>query len=146
MLTRVVVAVAVLATAGCKSYRPTAPLPQPATQVRVTFATPRNIVAVSPAGDAQLLGNVTELHGSIVRAQLDTRLDSIRIRLGSARAGKESLLQVPDGAIATVPRDVTVRMDQRSVDPWKTAGFGIGMLAAAAAATVVLAFVLFFSS
>ena len=138
------VVILLLATAGCTSYRPTAPLPQPATNVRVTFATPRNIVAVSPAGEERLLRNVTEVSGSIVRAQLDTRLDSIRIRLGSALAGREPLRSIPDGAIATVPRDVTVRIDQRAVDPWKTAAL-VAVIMVAAAAALVVTFVPFFS-
>ena len=108
------------ATIGCSSYRPTAPLPAPATDVRVSFAAPRDIAVRSPAGDSILLANVRELRGAIVRSQLDTRMDYLRIRLGSAHGASGALSNVPDGAIATVTRDMFVRVEQRSFDPMKT--------------------------
>ncbi len=115
-----VLLVLVVATSGCMSYRPSAPLPAPATSVRVSFLSPRDVVARSATGDSVVLRNVTELRGSIVRAQLDTRLDSIRIRLGSARGPSGAVSGVVSGAIATVPREVFVRVEQRSLDGGKT--------------------------
>src|SRR5687767_10246511 len=92
----------VLMVAGCRSYRPSAPLPKPATEVRVRFAMPQDVAVTNAAGEVTTLSDVTELHGSIVRAQLDTRLDSIRIRLGSASGESGRLSGVQDGAIATI--------------------------------------------
>ena len=111
---------AVLIIAGCSSYRPTAPLPAQATTVRVSFIAPRDVVARSAAGDSILLAGVRELTGSVVRAQLDTRMDSLRIRLGSARNEEGAIAGVPEGAIVSVPRVAFVRVEQKSFDPVKT--------------------------
>ena len=137
MLKRVVLLIALLA-AGCTSYRPTAPLPAPATTVRVTFLSPRDVVARGAAGDSMVLTGVRELTGSVVRAQLDTRTDSLRIRLGSVRGPSGAISGIPDGAIATVPREVFVRVEQRSFDPRKTMKV-VGYVALGALALVVLA-------
>jgi hypothetical protein len=112
--------VALVALAGCTSYRPIAPLPAPATSVRVSFLSPRDLVARGPSGDTLMLTGVRELNGSVVRAQLDTRTDSVRLRLGSARSEGGTIEGIPDGAIVTVPRVAFVRMDQKSFDPVKT--------------------------
>ena len=112
--------VASLLIAGCSSYRPSAPLPAPATTVRVSFLTPRDVVARTPAGDSVLLTKVRQLSGSIVRAQLDTRTDVVRIRLGSARDSSGAIVGIPEGAIATVPRETFVRVEQKALDPVKT--------------------------
>jgi hypothetical protein len=109
-----------LLAAGCTSYRPTAPLPAPATTVRVTFLSPRDVVARTPGGDSVVLYAVREMSGSIVRAQLDTRLDSLRVRLGAARNASRGISGIPEGAIVTVPREPFVRVEQKSVDPVKT--------------------------
>lgn len=111
---------ATLLAAACTSYRPTAPLPAPATTVRVSFLSPRDVVARSAAGDSILLAGVRELTGSVVRAQLDTRMDSLRVRIGSARNASGAIPGIPEGAIATVPRETFVRVEQKSIDPVKT--------------------------
>src|SRR5688500_18772862 len=128
----------VAATMGCSSYRPTAPLPAPMTEVRVSFAAPRDIAVRSPAGDSILLANVRELRGAVVRSQLDTRMDHLRIRLGSAHGPSGGLSNVPEGAIATIPRDMFVRVEQRSFDPMKTLRV-VGYIAGAALLVSLLA-------
>ena len=128
---------ATLLAAGCTSYRPTAPLPAPATTVRISFLSPRDVVARTPSGDSMMLSGVRELSGSVVRAQLDTRLDSLRVRLGSARNASGGISGIPDGAIVAVPREPFVRVEQKSVDPVKTF-----KLVALVAGVVVLAAVL----
>lgn len=110
----------VLIGAGCSSYRPSAPLPAPATTVRVSFLSPRDVVARTPAGDSMMLVGVRQLNGSIVRAQLDTRMDVVRVRLGSARDSSGAIEGIPDGAIVSVPREPFVRVEQKSIDPVKT--------------------------
>jgi len=137
-MVRPVLLVLVIATSGCMSYRPSAPLPAPATSVRVSFVSPRDVVARSTTGDSVVLRNVTELRGSIVRAQLDTRLDSVRIRLGSARGPSGAVSGVSDGALATVPREMFVRVEQRSLDVWKTLKV-VGIAALAVVALTMLA-------
>jgi len=133
-----VILVVVAATVGCSSYRPSAPLPAPATVVRVSFASPRDISVLNPAGDSVVLANVRELRGAIVRSQLDARMDHLRIRLGSAHGPSGALSDVPGGAIATVPRDMFVRVEQRSFDPMKTLRL-IGMIAAGVLLVTALA-------
>ena len=127
---------AILVIAGCMSWRPTAPLPAPATTVRVTFLSPRDVIARTPSGDSVVLTSVRELRGSVVRAQLDTRTDSLRIRLGSVR-GSGTLPELPDGAMVTVSREVFTRVDQQSFDAWKTMKL-IGYTVAGVAVAVVV--------
>ena len=133
----VVLLIAVVA-AGCSSYRPTAPLPAPATTVRVSFPSPRDVVARTTTGDSMVLAGVRELSGRIVRAQLDTRMDSLTIRLGSACGAAGGISGIPEGAVATIPRDLFVRVEQRSIDPWKTLKV-VGYVAAGALMLSLLA-------
>ena len=86
----------------------------------MSFLSPRDIVARTATGDSVVLTGVRQLNGSIVRAQLDTRTDSVRVRLGSARSESGAIEGIPEGAIVSVPRVAFVRVDQKSFDPVKT--------------------------
>ena len=140
-MTRLMVLAAMLATVGCTSWRPTAPLPPPATMVRVSFLSPKDVVARTASGDSVVLPAVRELRGSVVRAQLDTRTDSLRIRLASARASG-ALPEIPDGAVVTVSREVFTRVDQQAFDAWKTmklVGYAVAGVLILVVATLALA-------
>jgi hypothetical protein len=65
-------------------------------------------------------------------------MDHLRIRLGSARGPSGALSNVPAGAIATVPRDMFVRVEQYSFDPMKTLRL-VGVIAAGVLLVTVLA-------
>ena len=131
-MTRLMVLAAVVATVGCSSYRPSAPLPPPEATVRVSFLSPRDLIARTATGDSVVLPAVRELHGSVIRAQLDTRMDSVRLRFRSAKA-VGALPSIPEGSTVTVAREVFTRVEQRSFDAWKTlklVGYiGAGLLA-----------------
>ena len=109
-----------LAGIGCTSYRPSAPLPAPETEVRVSLLSPRDIPVQTPSGERRVLRNVKELRGRVVRAQLDTRVDSIRILLGQARNADGAIPGLARGTVATVPREVFVRVEQKGLDAPKT--------------------------
>ena len=128
----------VLVSTGCMSYRPSAPLPAPETQVRVSFALPRDVRVQTPTGESAMLRNVTELRGTVIRAQLDTRLDSVRVMLGTARGREGAIPGVAAGTLAIVPRGVETRVDQRSIDVVKTAGVALAVLAVVTVAVITV--------
>ena len=84
--------------------------------MRVTFLAPKDLVARTAGGDSVVLSAVRELSGSVVRARLDTRMDSLRVRLGSARDESGVIDGIPEGAIVAVPRTSFVRIDQETLD------------------------------
>ena len=132
----------VLASLGCTSYRTSAPLPAPETEVRVSFVSPRDITAQMPTGEPTVLRNVMELRGKVIRAQLDTRVDSIRILLGQARGPTGPVPGVVSGTVATVPREMFVRVEQRQLDAPKTlrrTAYVIGAVLVAGLALLALA-------
>ena len=134
MLRCLVILVCALLAAGCSSYRPAAPLPAPATPVRVSFLSPRDLVVRTATGDSIVLAGVRELRGSVVRSRLDVRTDSLRVLVESARGASGAFSGIPRGATVLVPRETFVRVEQRSFDVMKTTK----VIALAAGAVVLL--------
>ncbi len=108
----------VFAAAGCSSYRPIARQTPADTPVRVRFASTRDVVARTPAGDSLLLTNLRELRGAVVSATADT----VHVRIATLRKLPGSHGEAPAGAIAAVPRDALVRIDAKTFDGEKTGG------------------------
>jgi hypothetical protein len=112
----------VLAAVGCSSYRPVELLPGAAEAVRVSFPAPRDIHARTPAGDSMLLTDVREIQGTVISAQRDT----IHLRIASMRGPWGNFNGLPEGTVAAVPRDASVRVEAKAFDSGRTAATSAG--------------------
>jgi hypothetical protein len=106
-----------LAASACSSYRHVEPLPGASMVVRVSFPVPRDIRARTVAGDSILLAEVREIQGTVISAQRDT----IHIRIGSMRGPWGNFSGLPEGTVAAVSRDASVRVEAKSFDGRRTA-------------------------
>ena len=120
-------------SASCRSLQPLeAGAPVPTGAVRVRFAAPRDLLAVSPAGDTIALGGVRALRGRVDAERGDTlavRVDSVW-GTSASRAGGSRL------TVVRVPED---RVEVPRFSQRRRAGLILGMAALALVAVLISA-------
>lgn len=126
-------ATSLLISSSCRSFQPLdAGAPVPTGAVRVRFAEPRDLLAVSRGGDTIALGGVHALRGRVDAERGDTlavRVDSIW-GTSAPRAGGSRLTMV------RVPED---RVEVRRFSQRRTAWLIVGLGAVAIAAVLIAA-------
>ena len=126
-------ATSLLISSSCRSLQPLeAGAPVPTGAVRVRFAAPRDLLAVSPAGDTIALGGVRALRGRVDAERGDTlavRVDSVW-GTSASRAG---------GSRLTVVRGPEDRVEVRRFSQRRTAWLIVGLGAVALVAVLVAA-------
>jgi hypothetical protein len=119
-------------SSACRSYQPVhAGTPAPTEAVRVRFAAPRDLRAVSQAGDTVTLGGVTTLSGHVE----SERGDTLALRVGSATGVSTSAAA---GSRLTVVRTAGDHTDARAYSGRRTAAL-IASLGAVALVAILIA-------
>lgn len=126
-------ATSLLISSSCRSFQPLdAGAPVPTGAVRVQFAAPRDLLAVSRGGDTIALGGVRALRGRVDAERGDTlavRVDSIW-GTSASRAG---------GSRLTMVRVAEDRVEVPQFSQSRTAGLILGMAAIALVAILISA-------
>ena len=127
---------ALLSVIGCHNWRPAPPQPHNRAVVRVSYREPRDVMAVTSAGDSVRIAGVRQLEGDVVRAVPETLY--VRIVAVPARGFRSP----QDGVVAvTQAPDVTV--SEQVVSKTKTFALLLGATALVSAgffALVILCF------
>jgi hypothetical protein len=126
------VAAGLLLAEACTSYRAVRPgaAPRRSTPVRVFFASPRELRAVSVAGDTVMLRNVLELTGVIEKASgdtLDVRLLTMNRRPTPAADARVRVVPAPGDRFETRQSDALMTLTVTAVVLALVAGLALGI-------------------
>ena len=127
--------VALIAAGACYAYRPTGLAPEPGSQVRVVFTTAMTVTTHPLDGAVPELEypGVLEADGFVAAAASDT----LALRLGHLRTAAGPLPQ-GSGQVAMLPTARIARVEQRRFQAGATMFTGIGLLALATTAFLVV--------
>lgn len=120
---------------ACVTTRPVSPGGEPvSTPLRVRFAVPRAVTAVSADGDSLAIPGLPELTGQLMAARGDTlvlRVQSLTPEIDRAVVRRDRVVRV-----VRQPGD---RVEVRRLSPGRTAGLVLGSAAVVAIGTVLYA-------
>ena len=127
--------VAVITTAACFAYRPTALAPEPGSRVRVVFTTAIAVTTYTGAQEnaQRVYPGVLEASGAIQAAAGDT----VALRLGELRTAAGPVPNVSE-QIALLPTGQIARIEQRRFRAGNTILLGVGVSILAFTTYVVL--------
>src|SRR5829696_1889108 len=120
-------------SSACRSYQPVhAGTPAPTEAVRVRFAAPRDLRAVSQAGDTVTLGGVTTLSGQVE----SERGDTLALRVESATGASAA---AATGSRLTVVRSADDYIEARRFSGSRTTTLIVGLGVVAIVAILIAA-------
>lgn len=122
MSRRLVPLAALFSVTACYGFRPVETTPRPGSRVRVALLSASSITTIGAAGVRDSSVGVLELSGTIEAAAADT----VSIRLGELRTATGPLPTVV-GTLALLPTVRVARIEERKIQPGRSAAAGIGI-------------------